>query len=378
MNKKINVLSLFDGVSIARQAIVNCGIEIDKYYASEIDKYAIQIAQKNFPDTIQVGSVVDLKGEDFKDIDLLCGGSPCQDLSIAKKNREGLCGARSGLFYEYVRILNEVKPKYFILENVNSMPKEAKQIITEELGVEPIMINASLVSAQNRKRLFWVGKLVGDKYEQVKMELPEDQGILLKDILEESVDEKYYIKPKNIKSQSERFIQWDSSDKGYNSQQDRAYTEIGKSPSIPSCGANCKMNVILNGAKTGLYAVTKNHGEWKEKADGKSTCLDTRYASFPDNHGARTGICCISSNQKHATISEDKSTPLVSAMGMGGGHIPMVSGEQIKIRKLTPIECERLQSLPDNYTEGVSNTQRYKALGNGFNCKVIEHIIKNL
>ena len=99
--KTIKILSLFDGISIARQAILNCGMEIDKYYASEIDKYAIQIAQKNFPDTIQVGSVVDLKGEDFKDIDLIIGGSPCQDLSIAKNNRQGLSGARSGLFYEY-------------------------------------------------------------------------------------------------------------------------------------------------------------------------------------------------------------------------------------------------------------------------------------
>jgi len=194
----MKILSLFDGISIARQAIINCGIDIEKYYASEIDKYAIQIAQKNFPDTIQLGDVKNIRGEDFKDIDLIIGGSPCQDLSIAKKNREGLSGARSGLFYEYVRILNEVKPKYFILENVNSMPKEAKETITKELfGIEPIMINAALVSAQNRKRLFWVGKLVGDKYEQVKIELPEDQGILLKDILEESVDEKYYIKLSN-------------------------------------------------------------------------------------------------------------------------------------------------------------------------------------
>lgn len=339
----MKILSLFDGISIARQAITNCGIEIEKYYASEIDKYAIQIAQKNFPDTIQVGSVVDLKGEDFKDIDLIIGGSPCQDLSIAKKNREGLSGARSGLFYEYVRILNEVKPKYFILENVNSMPKEAKQMITEELGVEPIMINAALVSAQNRKRLFWVGKLVGDKYEQVKMELPEDEGILLKDILESEVDEKYYIKPKNIKSQSERFIQWDSSDKGYNSQQDRAYTEIGKSPSIPSCGANCKMNVILNGAKTGLYAIqVKNQGKEIVKELNKAGALRARDWKGFDNYGS------------NAVMSD------------------------CKIRKLTPIECERLQGLQDNYTEGVSNTQRYKALGNGFNCKVIEHIIKNL
>ena len=166
----MRVLSLFDGISCARVALERAGIKIKKYYSSEIDKYAIQIAQKNYPDTIQVGSVVGLDSSQFKDIDLLLGGSPCQDLSIAKKNRKGLGGERSGLFWEYVRILKEVKPKYFILENVNSMPKEAKQIITETLGVEPIMINAALVSAQNRKRLFWTNI--------PNVEQPKDKGSL--------------------------------------------------------------------------------------------------------------------------------------------------------------------------------------------------------
>ena len=157
----MKILSLFDGVSCARVALERAGIPVEAYYASEIDKYAIEVSKKNYPDITHIGSVVDVKGEDYKDIELLVGGSPCQDLSIAGK-RKGLAGERSGLFYEYLRILKEVKPKYFILENVASMPKEAKEIITKELGVEPIMINASLVSAQNRKRLFWVGKL--DKF----------------------------------------------------------------------------------------------------------------------------------------------------------------------------------------------------------------------
>jgi DNA-cytosine methyltransferase len=129
----MKILSLFDGISIAQQALKELNIPVEKYYASEIDKYAISITQKNFPNTIQLGSVTDIKGEDFTDIDLIIGGSPCQDLSIAKKNREGLSGSRSGLFYEFVRLIKEVKPKYFVLENVNSMPKEAKIIITREL-----------------------------------------------------------------------------------------------------------------------------------------------------------------------------------------------------------------------------------------------------
>ena len=342
--KTIKILSLFDGISIARQAIINCGIDIEKYYASEIDKYAIQVAQKNFPDTIQVGSVVDLKGEDFKDIDLIIGGSPCQDLSIAKKNREGLSGARSGLFYEYVRILKEVKPKYFILENVNSMPKEAKQMITEELGVEPIMINAALVSAQNRKRLFWVGKLVGDKYEQVKMELPEDQGILLKDILEEEVDEKYFLNGKRIDyvlSRPKNFAVKINPDKT-----NTLRTNYG------NASANETYVSTPSGAKTGLYAVAQRG---RNIVNGKRKDIKGARTEQRIEVGKEQKAHCITKVQKDSMIMEN-----------------------YKIRKLTPIECERLQSLPDNYTEGVSNTQRYKAIGNGFNCKVIEHIIKNL
>lgn len=172
----MKILSLFDGISCARVALERAGITVDCYMASEIDKYAKQISAKNYPDILQVGSVVGLQSHLIENVDLLIGGSPCQDLSIAKKNRKGLDGERSGLFWEYVRILREVKPKYFILENVNSMPKEAKAIITKELGVEPIMINASLVSAQNRKRLFWTNI--------PNVTQPEDRNIFLKDILE--------------------------------------------------------------------------------------------------------------------------------------------------------------------------------------------------
>lgn len=339
----MKILSLFDGISIAQQALKNCWIEVEKYYASEIDKYAIQITQKNFPDTIEVGSVVGLDSGQFQDIDLLIGGSPCQDLSIAKKNREGLSGQRSGLFYEYVRILNEVRPKYFVLENVNSMPKEAKEQISEILGVQPIMINAALVSAQNRKRLFWVGRLVGDKYEQVKIEQPEDKGILLRDVLENGVgDKKSYCVPstyykENIKSLQQRkktglTVRIGQIGKG--GQGDRIYSPDGKSVNLSANGGG-------RGAKTGLYAIPvalRNRGEGKQ----------------PEYNGTDKANS-MTTVQTDSTVVENQI-----------------------IRKLTPIECERLQSLPDNYTDGISNTQRYKACGNGFNCAVIEHIIKSI
>ena len=143
----MNVLSLFDGISCGRVALERASIKVDNYFAAEIDKYAILISKKNYPDIIHIGDVRNIDCSKLPKIDLLIGGSPCQDLSIAKANRKGLDGERSGLFYEYVRILKEIKPKYFILENVASMPKESKEQISKELfGIEPIMINASLVS----------------------------------------------------------------------------------------------------------------------------------------------------------------------------------------------------------------------------------------
>ncbi len=307
----MKILSLFDGISCARVALERAGIPVETYYASEVDKYAIQISQKNYPNIYNLGDIKEiynehgvLRGIPF---DLLIGGSPCQDLSIAKRNRKGLDGERSGLFWEYVRILKEVKPKYFILENVASMPKEAKEIITKELGVEPIMINAALVSAQNRKRLFWTNI--------PNVTQPEDKGILLKDILE-------------------------------NGDSDRLKSYC----------------IDANYFKGSSYENYKNKGR-------------RQLVFLGGGRGAKTGLYCVSSKQAHATISENKSTPLVSAMGMGGGHTPMVTEDFIQIRKLTPIECERLQGLPDNYTEGVSNTQRYKMLGNAFNVDVVAHIL---
>jgi DNA (cytosine-5)-methyltransferase 3A len=375
----MNILSLFDGISCARVALERAGIPVERYYASEIDKYAIQIAQKNYPDTIQVGSVVNLKGSDFNDIDLIVGGSPCQDLSIAKKGREGLSGARSGLFWEYVRILNEVKPKYFILENVNSMPRDAKQTITETLwGIEPVMINAALVSAQNRKRLFWVGILVGDRYEKVDVPQPEDRGILLKDILENNVDERYNISTKTLDTFSKpsgkngsfapmklrtgedkavtltaRYFKMGRTDNyvgciaqiGKGGQGGRIYSTGGKSTALSANGGG-------GGAKTGLYAVAQRG---RNIVNGKRK----------DILGAKTEqrIEIGQTEKAHAITSVSKDSMVM---------------ENHTIRKLTPVECERLQSLPDNYTEGISNSQRYKALGNAFNVEVVAHILKGI
>jgi len=388
----MNILSLFDGISCARVALERAGIKVDKYYASEIDKYAIQIAQKNYPDTVQVGSVKNIgtgfysgigsdkflywfdSEEKIHDtpctsIDLMIGGSPCQDLSIAGK-RKGLGGERSGLFWEYVRLLKEVKPKYFILENVNSMPKEAKQIITDALGVEPIMINASLVSSQNRKRLFWVGKLVGNKYEQVIINQPEDKGILLRDILEPKVDEKFYIKDKSNTVRSSGLGSkfgdkhcWDSIRIGeFNKggQGDRIYSSNGKSVSLSANGGG-------RGAKTGLYAVAltetrteeakkirkenmklgrdwspRRGKELKPREDNKSNTITTGTT--------KESLVLIQTprgKNKGGIKSVNGKTPTLSSSSWEHNNKLLDNGI---IRKLTPIECERLMTLPDNYT----------------------------
>jgi len=270
MKNGINVLSLFDGLSCGSVALERAGIKVNNYYASEVDKWAIQIANKNYPDIIQLGDVLGVKGKDLPKIDLLIGGSPCQDLSFAGKGKGLIKGDRSSLFYQYVRLLKECKPKYFLLENVR-MKQEYQDIISDLLGVQPIKINSSLVSAQNRVRLYWTNI--------PNVTQPEDKGLKLKDILE--ID-------------------------GY---------------------------------------VDRD----------KSHCLDANYfkggnlKSYFEKH------------RRQLVFNNDK--PITS---------------ETSYRKLTNLECERLQTIPDGYTEGVSNTQRYKMLGNSWTADVIAHLFKGL
>ena len=316
----MNVLSLFDGISCARVALDRIGIEVNAYMASEIDKNAIKVSNKNYPDIIRVGSVVGLEVEG--QIDLLIGGSPCQDLSIAKKGRKGLDGDRSGLFWEYVRIMKECKPQWFILENVASMPQADRDIITREMGVEPVMFNASLVSAQSRKRLFWTN---------IPFTLPEDKGILLKDILQSNVDDSFYVnKTMNANGKTTGKVGYigEGEQYGQGGQAHRVYSTDGKTPTLSSGPALVKIGHI-GGSDAQANRVYETNG--------KSCTLSANGGGL----GAKTGL--YQSNDR--------------------------------IRKLTPVECERLQGLPDNYTEGVATTHRYKCLGNAFNVDVIAHIL---
>lgn len=234
----MNVLSLFDGISCGQIALNKLGIKYDNYFASEIDKYAIQITQKNYPNTKQIGSVVDVKAKDLPKIDLLIGGSPCQDLSKAKTDGEGLDGERSRLLWEYVRLLKELKPKYFLLENV-VMKKEWADIISNEIGVEPIKINSNLVSAQNRKRMYWTNI--------PNVEQPKDKNILLGDII---YDDTYKVftdeRITKTKKITNNYVKWDLSGKQYWSQQDRAYFKEKKVCTLPKANPSNKLNIVLD------------------------------------------------------------------------------------------------------------------------------------
>lgn len=305
----MKVVSLFDGISCLRVALGDREVE---YHASEIDPYALKVSKANYSDIKQLGDVKKVSG--LEGIDLLCGGSPCTDLSVAKKDRKGLEGEHSSLFYEYLRILRETKPKWFILENVNSMPKKDRDIITKEMGVEPIMIDASLVSAQSRKRLFWTNiPVVG---------LPTDRKIVLKNILQSDtdIDEKMFLKGE-IKPREKKQLK-----------------DVG----------------------------------------GKSMCLSATCYKGSQNNGTtlvKVGHIGNSDGQGNRVYSTEGKSATLSANGGGGGAKTGLYQVTERIRKLTPIECERLQSLPDDYTKGISNSQRYRCLGNAFNVEVIKFIL---
>ena len=349
----MNVLSLFDGMSCGRIALDRLGIKVDNYYSSEIDKYAMKVSEANYPDIIQVGDVTQLDTSTLPKIYLIMGGSPCQGFSVAGK---GLAfdDPRSALFFEFVRCVKELKPKYFLLENVN-MKKEYLNIITEYMGVEGIKINSALVSAQNRQRWYWTN-ISG-------IEQPEQRGIVLRDILENDAEEPMY---SNIYG-------------GFGEKKPREHFD--KSVTIrANSGGGSIPNVKLKDFDKNLARMTTK--------DDKSFCLTSNY------HGAiaensikrkqRTMIPC--SNKAVGKLPEKSQTikaqyyksSKANFERKGTFHATGVQSKDLTWRKLTPVECERLQTVPDNYTNHVSNTQRYKMLGNGWTIEVIAHILKKI
>lgn len=333
----MNVLSLFDGMSCGQIALNRLGIKYKNYYASEIDKYAIQVAQANYPETTQLGPVEFITKEMFGEnkIDLIIGGSPCQGFSIAGKQLN-FKDPRSLLFFEFVRLIKELNPKYFLLENVK-MKKEYKDIITEYMGVEPIEINSALVSAQNRKRLYWTNI--------PSVAQPNDKDIVLRDVLEDIKEVKGTITPKEYNLEALCHHAGNANNINGHESIKRVYADSEKSPTLNSCsGGNREPKVICNESAT---------------KSGKAYSLTASY------QGAVAWNSC-----------ERKQRTMVPVCDTDDVDPNIYNG--VYYRKLTPIECERLQTVPDNYTDHVSKTQRYKMLGNGWTVDVICHILKNL
>lgn len=288
----MRVISTFDGISCGRVALERVGIPVERYVAYEINPYAIKVSKKNYPQIEHCGDVTTADFTQYQGFDLLIGGSPCQDLSVAKIDGKGLSGSKSSLFFQYVRALQECKPKYFLLENVASMKNTDRDAISELLGVQPIAINSSLVSALERNRYYWTN-IPG-------VVPPEDKHIYFSDVMESNVEERFYFTEKTYASMEK--IMQRSNEKGF-------------------------------GFRSGII---------ENPTSEKFKNLDANYHKGCD------------------------------------GKRSMVRDLDGRLRMATPTEAERLQTLPDGYTDGISNTQRYTCLGNGWTVDVIAHIFSFL
>ena len=369
----MNVLSLFDGCSSGQLALERANIPVDNYFASEIDKYAITVTQANFPDTFQWGDVTKIKVPTKGSIDLLMGGSPCQGFSFAGHQLQ-FNDPRSRLFFDFVRILDAVKPKYVLLENVR-MAKKSQDIMSEAMGFEPQALNSSLLSGQNRYRLYWWGKLVGNTYEQIPIPPMVDKGIVMQDILEDgyatdemtsggkshcltaryngavwwnSIERKQrtMVLKDNPTMSKDGLIRVGTADvKGHDSIK-RVYAQEGKAPTLTTMQGGHREPKVAIGR-----IVNRRLDEHGTRKDDQLDLPFTRQLEVRDDGKSN----CLTTVQKdNVVVSKDMW------------------------RKLTPLECERLQTLPDNYTNHVSNSQRYKMIGNGWTVDVIAHILKTM
>ena len=459
----LKVLSLFDGMSCGQLALQRLGIEVDTYYASEIDKYAIQVTQANFPETIQVGDVCELKAEDYQDVDLILAGSPCQGFSFAGKQL-AFDDPRSALFFEFIRLLKEIKPKYFLLENVK-MKQQFQDVITEQVSacypdfeggdlfgsqIKPILINSALLSAQNRQRLYWTNI--------PNIEQPKDKGIVLRDILEDDVEDHYlagehlqnnyqggnqlnpnyksqantihdtnkksgvicagthgyangYVetKPKQVENREPKVaiknLPKGSTGKSWFFEQQTYLPDSEKTRALKSGSGSGNIPKVVSGAWRGRY---KEDGTTEQKLElnqsGKSNSLTTVQ---------KDSVVVKDVVEEERIVVDKEKRQLLIAEATKKGYTVIEDGdcfdinfpnsktrrgrnmkykcnalttasqnfmrfENLSWRKLMPLECERLQTVPDNYTNHVSNTQRYKMLGNGWTVEVIAHILNNM
>jgi len=458
----IVVLSLFDGISGGMIALERAGIAVDKYFASEVDKYAEMISKYNYPQIIRLGDVRNIDTSKFPKIDLLIGGSPCQSFSMAGK-RKGMVTkceievtslqqylelkeqgfefeGQSYLFWEFIRIKEAIQPDYFFLENVWMVANWAS-VISQAIGIQPIMINSALVSAQNRERYYWtnIGAEPDGLFGEIscKIPQPEDMGKLLKDIIEKEVDEKYYLSKKTLNTFIKHRERNKEMGKGFGFS---PRTEEEKSISLTTGTMKSTSPFLKEGSKSAqgyignsgsggqkgvIFGVENKIGDlcatdYKQPKQIMETKDSFIVESFYKSRGERIfteksptlrsgrqglevvqkGKNClfnIYDNEKNPDTGRvysmnGKSITLKSEGGGGGAKTGLYLEDnsiidKYRIRRLAPIECERLQTLPDNYTQlgisekgevPISDTQRFKAIGNGWTIEVIAHIFSYL
>jgi DNA-cytosine methyltransferase len=334
-----NVLSLFDGMSCGQIALNRAGIKYENYYSSEIDPYAIKVSKFNYPSTIQLGDITKIDWDKLPKIDLILAGSPCQGFSFAGKQL-AFNDPRSKLFFEFVKALKILKPKYFLLENVK-MKKEHEEVITSMVGVSPIEINSSLVSAQNRKRLYWTNI--------PNIDQPKDKNITWGKIREYDVSSnKYYY--------TEKALQW-------------LARHSRKKNKILKIHSNEEKMQMLEASHHKKYSAQRFFGIVEILRKNKD--YNGKYFMNFKNSNCDINFKYDKKNKIVLTISKDNlEVPFTSS-----GKVP---SNGCFFRYITPLECERLQTVPDNYTEIVSDSQRYRMLGNGWTVDVIAHILNNI
>ncbi len=394
----MTVLSLFDGMSCGQIALRELGMPIDRYYASEIDKHAIKQTQLNFPDTIQLGNVEKWREWDIKweEIDLLLAGSPCQGFSLAGKML-GHEDPRSRLFWVFVDILEHVKgcnPKViWLLENVR-MKAEHEALINDALNLQPVIINSALVSAQNRVRLYWTNIRVrqeglwGDLYTDIPQ--PTDLGIRIQDILDNEVDDKYYIRSGKFgqdvsgKARSLKVGGGLSTDAKHSwdviklDKQLRPKTQQEKASCLTagghSGGNHSDMDIL---AIRGVCAI-RGRGENNEptielRRDNKTNTL----TSVTKANLVVVVIQGFTDPPAFRPMAGDKAPTMLDRARQDGSGQPVAKIDHM-LRRLTPAECARLQTIPDWYKWGCSDSQAYKMLGNGWTVEVIKHILSHI
>jgi len=393
MEHGINVLSCFDGLSGGQLALEKSGIKVNQYFASEIDKYAIAVAKYNYPNMVHLGDVKKIDTSQLPKIDLMLAGSPCTDLSFAGLGKGLVDGEQSSLFFDWWKLVKKLKPTYIFLENVR-MKKEYEDMISDILGFNPIAINSSLVSAQNRYRLYWFGIRDGDIYKAIPVAQPKDQGIVLADILETELDNSWTLSDK-------------AQDRARNNPRSRAFK-----PEQEKSGA--LLSNQYKQSTDGLYAVANGCIQVGETAEIKGFDIIKRVYS-PEGKAPTLTTMQGGHREPKVATTDPKGGIVVSkirdkskAVRVGGrgsyDRHEWDSVDELHWRKLTPLECERLQTVPDGYTEfghfekpinkrlksakingsnalygyEISNSQRYKMLGNGWTIDVIAHILQDI